>query len=337
MARILSDGAEMGDLLLYASTISLSNVTSATVPPRSGNRCYRCTSAGTGVSPTIDIPGGGLSEFYIRIAVRVPALIGGNESLVQFRHGSTVLAQVQKDVAMARFTYVCNGTTVKGGVPFEVDKWHLLELHYKVANIGGVFEARIDGVPDGTISGDTQPGADTTVDNFCMAVFNSTLYWDDIALNDITGGVDDSWCGDGHIIMISPNGNGDSSMLAGSDGNSVNNYLLVNEVPPTGDATYVESLTPNDIDLYAMGNITLSPGDSITRAWIEYRVRETAAAGDAVAMGIKSGVTTDWSGNQAVTTNYVRYVSKDYPTDPDTASAWDEAGINALQAGIKVI
>lgn len=337
MTRILTDGAEMGDLMLYATQQSLTNVTSATVPPRSGARCYRMSSAGTGQVSAIDIPGGALSEFYLRIGVRVPALIGGNEAFVQIRSGSTVLAQVIKNVATAHFQLVCNGVYAEGSIPILVNTWYLIEVHFKIADIGGVFDLKVDGVSDCGIAGDTKTGAYTTADNIAMITFNSTMYWDDIALNNTAGGVDASWCGDGHIVMVSPNGNGDSSMLAGSDGNSVNNYLLVDEVPPTGDADYVESLTPNDIDLYAMGNITLQPGETISRAWIESRARELAADGDSIAVGLKSGVTTDWSSNQPVTTTYVRYVSKYYFNDPDTGIPWTESGINAVQAGIKII
>jgi hypothetical protein len=50
-------------------------------------------------------------------------------------------------------------------------------------------------------------------------------------------------------------GNGDFSQLVGSDADSTNNYLLVNEAGAPVTTSYVESDTVGQRDFYAMGDI----------------------------------------------------------------------------------
>lgn len=73
----------------------------------------------------------------------------------------------------------------------------------------------------------------------------------DLAVNDTSTSSQNSWCGKGSQVYQRPNGNGDNSQWTGSDGNSTDNYALVNEVPPS-TANYVESNTANQIDDYEM-------------------------------------------------------------------------------------
>ena len=72
---------------------------------------------------------------------------------------------------------------------------------------------------------------------------------DDIAINDTTGNINNSWCGNGSIIGIVPTANGSKSMFTpGIDGTK--NFENVDELTPDGDVTYNSSYALNDVDLY---------------------------------------------------------------------------------------
>lgn len=74
----------------------------------------------------------------------------------------------------------------------------------------------------------------------------------DMAVNSTAaGGTQTSWPGAESLVYLFPNGNGDLSQWAGSDGNSTDNYLLVDEVPPN-TTDYVESNTSGQIDEYEL-------------------------------------------------------------------------------------
>lgn len=82
---------------------------------------------------------------------------------------------------------------------------------------------------------------------------------------------------DGYIIGLSPNGSLLGSIqLAGSDGNSIDNHLLVDDVP-ANDAEYVETATSGDRDLYELENFPLSSGDinDIAAVSVSARWRKT--------------------------------------------------------------
>jgi hypothetical protein len=60
-----------------------------------------------------------------------------------------------------------------------------------------------------------------------------------------------SRCGNGFVIGIPPNANGTTSGLTGSDGNSTDNYLLVDERATTSTpTTYVDATAANQKDTY---------------------------------------------------------------------------------------
>jgi hypothetical protein len=79
--------------------------------------------------------------------------------------------------------------------------------------------------------------------------------WSANIANPAGNGVDHmSWlCQDMYVTVHKPNGNGDSSDLDGSDGNQIDNYLLVDDLPGGSSGTeseYVEGQNNGEQDLY---------------------------------------------------------------------------------------
>lgn len=321
--RIFTDGAEFGDLLFWDTSPSMS---AATDQKRSGDYSYKNGTGSKNVSA--------VSEFYFRIAGRW-ASFNSNQWL-QFRKGSTVIGGLRTNTSTRRIEALTStGTLVATGtVSLSLDTWYLIEVHYKIADASGDFEVKIDGITpfDIDFSGDTKPGADTTIDNIFVQGAGGNTWYDDLAFNDTSGSSDNSWCEDGHVVLLMPDSDGDVTTWSGSDGDMINNYLLVDEIPSDSDTTYVESITISGYDLYNLEASALT-GTSIRRIWVESRTKNTVAAGGQVAHVIKTNGTEYVGSGINLLTSYTRCVGEEYTQNPNTAAAWTVANLDALQVG----
>lgn len=327
MTRLLTEGFEFRDFLRFQAT---ANTTIETTVVRSGNASARC---GTGyLSYTFS---SAPSEIYFRAACYFTSI--NTDVFIWYDSSNNQMGKIRLNSSGLLDIYV--GTTLQatGTKALLMNTWYVLEVHVLIANTNGNIAVRIDNVSDASFTGDTQPGTPSTI---ARLVFNSNInytYFDDIAINNTLGTSDNSWAGDGRIVLMLPNANGDVSQLTGSDGNSVDNYLNVDEVPHDSDTTYNESSTAGQYDLYNLQNPSLGSSPTILRVWVEARVRELTAAGDSVQLGIKTNAVEYWSSNIPTSTSYAALVGTDYTTNPNTGSAWTTTQLDALQAGIKVV
>jgi len=330
MARLFTDGAEMGDTLFWSTPASVTNVTTS---PRSGSRCYQLSANGGTCSRSFSP----LSEVFGRTAFYVSSAFNSQDNHLIWRSGVVVMGSIRINTGTAKLeAYVGASTLVATGVgTLQVNSWYSLEYHI-VIGLGGSITCKIDGITDLTYSGNTIVSSVSTIDNIGFGktgTSGSTSRYDDIALNDTTGGVDNSWTGDGKVVMIRPTAAGDVTQLTPSAGA---NWECVDETPPN-QTDNVSSATAGQYDLYNCGTITLAANEVINRILVTARARENSATGDSIALGVKTGGTEFFGSNQAVTTVYSYYAGSDLTTNPDTAAAWAQADIDALQVGVKVI
>ena len=325
MARIFTEGFEFKDTLFWDAG---SSVTINTSTVRSGNAACNIPAA------VKTIPA--LSEFYLRFGWNSNAF--ASQPILVWRNASTVLGRLFFNNAAGQQHFelqVGTTTVVAGTLTATTLTWYLVELHVKIADSGGVLELKVDGIADASFTGDTKPGTATTVDNLQWLRLNQTDVIDDLALNDTTGGADNSWCGDGHIILLTPNADGDKSEWTGSDGNQVNNYALADEIPANGDTDYVESSTLDQTDLYNLTASGLS-GVTIKRVWAEARARDTVAAGGLLALVLKTNSTEYAGSDLSLLTTYTKQLLGTVHTvNPNTSAAWTVSELDALQAGPK--
>lgn len=67
---------------------------------------------------------------------------------------------------------------------------------------------------------------------------NLVVYADDIARNDVVGSFQNSWCGDGKIVILLPvSDNARTAEWTGGVGGTTNLFEAINNTPPTGTAT----------------------------------------------------------------------------------------------------
>ena len=332
MTRIYSEGFEFQDVVGLTTTGSIR----ASVK-RSGAACLQLTRGESITYPVSD-----LSEVYVRFALYNDSGSGAQGFYLMWRNGTTVLGRIYINYATDRLLQAQVGTTTQdtGTIAISLDTWYLIEVHIKIDDATGVIETKVDGVDDATFSGDTKPGADTYFDNLYFVstggglgdAVNNNL--DDIGINDTAGGVDDSWLGDGRIIVIKPNG--DTATLQLTPSAAVDHNTLVDDIPADGDTTYVEGSVVDERDIYDLEACGL--GDVIiTRIWTEARAKDTASSAKTIALITKASGGAEVSGGDVVLagTYTVKVKGAEQLVNPVDSAAWEVADIDALQGGPK--
>jgi hypothetical protein len=131
-----------------------------------------------------------------------------------------------------------------------------------------------------------------------------------------------------------PNGDGNYSQFDGSDGNQVNNYQLVDEVP-ANVTDYVETVTVDQFDSYDLADIALSVGATILAVIpTVYSVRDGDA--EEIALGTRLGGADLVGSDQVPPSGYSdkAFLNERQTTKPG-GGAWAEADVNNAEIVIK--
>jgi len=223
-------------------------------------------------------------------------------------------------------------------VVLQIGVWHYVECRVVLSDTIGEVQCWVDGILEINATGiDTKnAGTDLVFDAWQFHWDQSSLHepnYDDFYLTNGAGAAPyNGRLGDIVIETILPVGNGATNNFVGSDGNSVDNYLLVDEVTPDGDTTYAQSAANGDIDLYAFQDLAL-PGLAI---------RGVQATADAKHLGVADNarlVTRIGGANfngadLPVAAGYSDLVEI-WDVSPATGVHWTIAEINAAEFGLE--
>jgi len=218
--------------------------------------------------------------------------------------------------------------------------WYYVELKVVFSDTTGSWELRVDGdsylsaTSRDTVRTNTPPTYFVTAGNSSYDVEDA--YLDDLYLFDGSGSFNNTFAGIVKVETLLPNGNGTYSNMTGSDGNSTDNYLLVDNnasIPPS-TTEYVGSATEGDKDTYAMSDLSGTPTVIGVQTSVYAAKSDTGAK--YMRTVIRSG-STDYTGTSKALADSV-YVSIDehYDSDPNTSSAWTYSGVNSLEVGQEV-
>lgn len=325
MTRIFTEGFESGDALFFTY---VGEAEISATKKRSGN--YSVATINSASVPWKSVSA--VDEAYFRFARTQPAW-GGTANIFAWYSGANLLGRINADAN--RYLTICNsaGTVLATGTIHQNENvWYVIEVHIKIAD-AGIIEVKVDGILDVTYSGDTKPGVDATFNK--LFYWSNNNYFDDIAMNDTNGILDNSWCGDGRVIALIPNGNGDLSQLTNSAGTSIDNYSYVDE-QPANTTDYVEGSVVDNKDLYNLTPCGFT-FETIKRVWTESRSLDTVAAGGLIAHTIKTHSTEYDSADMQLMNTYYPFISSGsgWVVNPNTGNPWTVAELDALQAGPK--
>lgn len=281
----------------------------------------------------------GRQAYRVGFAVRLTAVAGALR-VMRLRDGVT--EQVDLGFTAARQLSVTRNGTVLGSSTqsLVLNQWYHVEWYVVIADSisAGQCRVRLDEseVINLAATTDTKNGTSTSADRLVMTgAGSSAVEIDDLVVTQMDNTTTPAWLGDHRVITGYPSGNGNYSQFDGSDGNSTDNYLLVDEQSTINDADYVESDVSGERDSYAMGDLGVTP-----TAVSAVQITASAQKGDAGARTGKlffrlSG--TDYDSPSAFTPSasqgchhYLAALS------PATSSAWTAAEVNGMECGVKV-
>lgn len=316
----------------YASPTNISFGTSS--PRYTGQRYAVSSGSNSALNRGL---GSNLGTMYGGCSVKVTGTT--NYPVVRFLDGTTVQASIYYNGTTGKFLiYRGDASSLLGtsSGTYAANTWHVIEWLLQInssisANQGRLF---INANPTADIDLTAATDTNSNANNYANVVglfgnsSNSQIQIGDFYLRD------DGIFGYGpQIRVIKPSGNGNTNDFINSDSNSTNNYLYVDD-DQFQVATYVQSGTPGDKDLYSFEDLPFSPA-AIGGIGIHAYMIKTSSGARTARLITRSGGTDYEGGDITLAETPVSY-SQYRDVDPDTTSAWTESDLNSAQFGVKV-
>lgn len=350
MARIYSIGFELNSATTGVEGDTYSSTTVSTTNVRSGSYALRANAAGTApfwrtqLKSADDSTNTCYFRFYLFIASSTNALVqiarivdSGNVQQCTIRLNTDNTLQLTNNTV----TQVGSSSSA-----LSTNTWYRVEVSFNPSS--GAIAAKLDGTQ--FASGSSAAGSWSRV---LLGTINGTptadLYFDDVAVNDSTGSFQNSYPGDGKIIVLKPNAAGDANSFATQTGGTAgasNNFTRVNEVTPDDATSFNGSSTLNQEDLFNVEASGIGASDTVNVVSVGARFRNsTADATAAFKAEIEktSGGTitqssavvpnsTTWRTN--ATAAPFNYLITTYQ-DPDSSN-WTQTTLDSMQIGYKL-
>jgi hypothetical protein len=270
-----------------------------------------------------------------------PAVLPGSSGIIASLKSPVGLAHVslhlnaagQIVVTRSTSTSTTLGTTVES-IPTGVHSY--IEWGVTIHDTTGIAIVRINGNEVLNLTGQdtrnsTSPISVSSLQLLCAVASNYDF--DDVYVNDDAGTAHNTFEGDKRVYCLSPSGNGASSDLVGSDSNSTDNYLLVDETTSPSTADYVGSAVDNDHDTYAFTDLAGTLDVSLVQTSV-YAFKSDAGV-RSFAPVIRSGGTDDVGTDRALSVAAL-YHQHTYEQNPVTDAPWTQAEVNAAEFGFMV-
>ena len=363
MARLWTGGAELqstASLVEYTAIVTNAPAIETTIK-RSGAAAWRINnaSAAEGFRNQHTTTQG---VHFLRLYLWVVTMPAGTSVFAGFRISGAYKVAFRLTAAglLQVFNSEDNALIGVNSTAISTGQWYRLEMKCDTTTLSSTaveVSAYVD-TPGASAFWNTSGTIDLSVlpTNIGVAHTGDTTFdyvVDDVAVNDNSGSFQNSYPGEGKVVHLYPNGNGDNSAWTGSDGNSTDNYLLVDEFPPDDATTYVQSNTSGQIDDYNLAATTseIGSGDTITLVQVGFRnaVSDATGADPDVVLRVKaaSGGTVEESPSLDInSTTYgspggvallpiANYNLTLYDLPGASATAWTKADLDTAQIGVR--
>lgn len=278
------------------------------------------------------------ATLVIGFAFKTSSLGAGNFLTLRSDAGATL--HIALSLAADGSLQLLRGTTplltTANGVIGAIGTWYYVELSAKLSDTVGALILRVNGIVVASGNNiDTKNAGTKTVFDFVRftrtLVVGQTNNMDDLYL---LNGAADSFLGDVLVETLYPNGDGNANAWLGTDGNSVQNYLLVDDPPPTIDTTdYVAATTVGLQDMYQMTNLVRTTGVVLGVCHVAYALKSDTGTKSVFLVNRRSADNKSAALPLPTAFGSVHYCLS---IDPETGAGFTITNVNALQSGIEV-
>jgi len=303
------------------------------VEMRTGVGCLKCDSYTdciiTAITCTDD-------KFVVGFAFKTSALVAGDIFRTMGSATINLTLHLNDDgtFSLKRSTVIID-TSVTALL---VDTWYHIELVAQVSNSTTIeCILKVDGTTILTLPTSTDTmiaGGLTGIRLGKFGIPSMTCYFDSYYFMDQDGSTNNTFLGDCVVEAILPDGNGYNSDFDGSDGNQVDNYLLVDEADPDDDTTYVEDDTVGGIDSFTYAAMSETPA-TIFGVAVTTMAKKTTANARTIKQ-IARPVSTNYTGDEHTLSESYACFQDIWEDNPADAAAWEEADVNGAEFGVKV-
>ena len=270
---------------------------------------------------------------------------GAAYAIIAAFYSSTTAAVQVRWYADGTLRAYCGSTEVESSSVVELlsqNTWIHIGVDVKLDGAAGWVYVYVDGTEEIGFDGDTNDGA-ATLNRFVIGnasgdgteKWGDYLYIDDVYWNDTASEGAAALPTGYRYYLNTPNADGNYSQFTGSDADQVNNYQMVDEIPPDDDTTYVSDDTDGNRDSYNMTTYTIPVGSSIA-SYIPVAKARKESVSSTYGMSLFSRLSsTDQDGSKQSLGTGWGWIFERQTTDPG-AGAWSQSDIDDAEIGIKV-
>jgi hypothetical protein len=333
MTRLFTDGAEWRDWLFWDEIIHEDkDIVAGPISPW----CYhQWHTDGVGMLKWF----APLSEFYMRFRIKNSdwgeSVPGENRNPDFYSDGNSVLFLCSNPMQLRTPA----GILATSSYNLENNVWYLFEIYVKIDDSNGRVIAKVNDFPHIDFTGDTKYLSYSTFNKVGFGTGGAVggdnqCWWDDLAMNDTSGSVDNSWCRNGVVELLMPNFDGDT--LEWTPITSGSHFADVDEIPNDGDTTYIQTLsTATKRDMLHL--FPFNDYDKVvTRIFPEARIKDVNNGLVQVKFGVKTGGNVYLSSAKTLTDAYTSKRGEDLLANPTSGSVWDKTALDALQVVAEV-
>lgn len=355
MARLWTFGAEMQTTTVGIdfTAVTANAPATETITKRSGNAAFRIFNAAASEGFR-NASIGAQGEYFFRFYLYVVALPTAGTKLVggYMTTGTTRKISIRLTTAgvIQLFNSEDGAQIGSDGPTLSLNTWYRIEVRMNSTTLASTTaEAKVDGTTfaSGTIDLAANP---TSV--YCGHDGDPAFDFivDDLAINDTSGSFQNSWPGEGEVIMLVPEGAGDNTAWTRGGTDTGANWSQVSEVPASS-TQYVESNTSGQIDDYVLADTpdALESTDTINvvHVGVYGAVSDATGADPDFVLRIKDspGGTVEESGNlDCNSTTYqgpaplpanANYQLTLYDLPGGSTTGWTKTTLDTMQVGIR--
>lgn len=255
MARLATWGWEWGNDSGDFSNISVSlpGQTAVGAAARTGNYGLRkqSTDFGTSIQGLSTLVLTTLTNYWFRVYFRKSGNVSAQTMFLQIARSGGAPYSLELDTAGKIVLEVPDGTSRGTSANALSDNvWYRIEafFNFDVAGTSDQIDVRVDGssVLSGTFDGNTT----VPIDRFSFGRPTAGITWDfdDCALNDSSGSDQNSWPGEGKVLLCVPTSDSQVGSWTGGAGGTTNLFAAVDNKPPTGTATETDTTQIENAD-----------------------------------------------------------------------------------------